>query len=140
MPSATRNTNAYSGMLGSPPGKPNTWLNTSAEAPSVAANDSTLASSSTSGATTARSSTIRTRKITPSTTGMMRLRSRAAIARTSRLIAVVPPTTTASPTVSRRSRSCSTVRSAAGESAASDSVTSSCTRPSTKSGLAAAGG
>ncbi len=64
MPSATRNTKANNGTAESDPGKPRMWLNTSADNPMVAAKDSTLAPTITSGATTALSSAISTSRMT----------------------------------------------------------------------------
>ena len=101
MPRATRNTNAYSGVEGSDPGKSKTWLNTSAATPSVAANDTTLASTSSTGATTERSSSISTTRITSRIAGMITRRSRSLASLTSRLEAELPPTSTSVPTVSQ---------------------------------------
>ena len=97
MPSATRNTKTNSGNEVSAPPKPKTWSKTSALTPSAATNDSTTVAISISGATIARSSSARMRNTTTRTTGMIRFRSCAAARWTSRLIAVLPPTSASAP-------------------------------------------
>src|SRR5665647_2537905 len=134
MPSATRNTKAYSGVAGSDPGKSKTWLNTSADTPRVAANEMTLAATRITGATSERNSSISTRKTTARIAGMMTRRSRSLDCRTSKLTAVLPPTRTSGPTVSRVARSFSTTAWAAELSAAGVKVAWTRTLPSTTFG------
>ena len=59
----------------SAPANPNTWLNNIAQTPMVATKDSTTVPMSRTGAVIDLSSSMRMRKITTSTTGMIRLRS-----------------------------------------------------------------
>ena len=113
-------------------------MNTSAEAPSVAANDSTFPTMRISGATSARSSSASTTKITARMIGMTRFRSAWLMSRTSRFCAVPPPTRASGLTASRLVRSVVTTSSAWGESAGSVSVTWNWTRPSTTFGAGAA--
>ena len=97
MPSATRNTNTNSGNEVSAPPKSNTWSKNSALTPSAAANDSTTVAISMTGATSARSSSARMTNTTTRTIGMIRFRSCAAARWTSRLTAVLPPTSASAP-------------------------------------------
>jgi len=105
-------------------------LNTSAHTPSVAANESTTVTMSSSGATNARSSTASTTRITASTIGMITTRSRLDASETSRLIALKPPTFASAPGVACTvERGRCTVSYAAGESGAEASVASIRTSP-----------
>ncbi len=123
MPSATRNTNTNSGSEVSAPAKPNTCLNSSALRPRAAVNDSTTVAIRTSGATTARSSSIRIRNTTSSTTGMISRLSEDAARAVSSTIAVPPPTWASAPgTACTASRTRSTVSLAAWLSGGSASV------------------
>ena len=78
MPSATRNTNANSGIELSAPANPNTYLKNTAERPSEPKYDRMTVPISSTGATTARSSRARMISTTTSTSGMITLRSRMA--------------------------------------------------------------
>ena len=79
MPRATRKTKANSGTAGSAPGKSKTWLNISADTPSAAPKDSTVATTSSSAAISDRSSRISTSSTAIRTTGMITCRSRAEV-------------------------------------------------------------
>jgi hypothetical protein len=103
-------------------------LNTSAEIPIVAENESTTLPISSRGATIERSNTISTIRMTSSTTGMIRLRSCTAAAFVSIAVAVVPPTM-AWPLLATLVRSLSTTFCAATESGSFASVACSSTLP-----------
>src|SRR5215470_14642589 len=97
MPRATRNTNTNSGKEVSAPPNPNTWLKKKALTPRAAANDSTTVAVRITGATSARSNNARITSTTTRMSGMMRFRSCADARATSRLIAVLPPTSALAP-------------------------------------------
>ena len=102
--------------------------------PMVAANDTTLAATSSSGATIERSSSASTTKITSRIVGTMTLRSRALASCTSRLVAALPPTRTSLLTASRSDRRRCTVSSASWLSDAALVVACTSTVPSTTFG------
>ncbi len=129
---------AKSGKEVSAPAKWNTWLKKMAHTPSVAANDSTTVITSRTGATIARSSSMRISRITTSTIGMMRVRSCREAVCVSRLMALKPPTFASAPGIAARLfRRVVMVCSAASESDCSESVASNCTSPSTTTGAVA---
>src|SRR5436305_1710369 len=97
MPSATRNTKANSGKPGSAPAKWNTCSNTSALTPSAAPKDSSTVRISSTGATSARSSSARTTRMTASTIGMIRFRSCRDAWSVSYCTAAWPPTRPSAP-------------------------------------------
>ena len=90
--------NAKRGNDGSLPAKPKTTSKTTNPTPSAAANERITVPIRTSGATSARSRTIRIRKTTASAIGGISFESWAAATRRSRSIAVGPPISTSSPT------------------------------------------
>ena len=137
MPSATRNTKPISEIDGSDAGKSKTWLNITALMPMVAPNDSTLASTSSSGAASERSSSASTMKMTTRIAGITRARSASVVSRASSWIAVLPPTITSGLTRSRSVRSARTVSAAAADSAEPFRVASTTTSPSTTLGAGA---
>ena len=108
-----------------------------AETPIAVPNDTTVVSTSSTGASTDRSSTMRMSRMTTSTIGMIRLRSWIEASLVSIAVAVVPPTRAFRPSASIDSRICRTVSVAASESAASESVACSMTLPSTAVGSGA---
>jgi hypothetical protein len=75
----------------SAPPKPNRWLKKKALTPSAAANDSTTVAVRISGATSARSSSMRMMNTTARMSEMMTLRSCADVRSTSRALAVAAP-------------------------------------------------
>ena len=87
----------YSGNEVSAPPNPNTWLKKNALTPRAAANESTTVAIRISGATSARSSRARMTSTTARISGMTRLRSCASARCSSRVVAVVPPTTALAP-------------------------------------------
>ena len=89
--------NAKIVRLGSESGWPNTCVNTSEEAPSANAKDSTTVPITYSGATTARSSRIRMPRISASTSGTISFASRASARWLSCSSAVIPPTSASPP-------------------------------------------
>ena len=97
MPSATRKTKANSGTAGSAPGKSNSWLKTSADTPSAAPKDSTVANTSSRAAIRDRSNRISTSSTAPRMTGMISRRSLAEVSTVSIWMAVLPPTRMALP-------------------------------------------
>ena len=141
MPSATRNTNANSGTAGSAPGKLNTWLKTNADTPRAAPKDSTVATVSSSAATSDRSSRMRTSSTAPRITGMINRRSLANVSTVSIWMAVLPPTRIWSPysgMACSASRTARTAFSASSLSDWADRVAWIWTSPLTTSGRAPA--